>query len=324
MKPVEENPNVNRILLLVASAVAVFFAVSPSIYGEPTGKIAAGGPSHYGFESNVKLERISVPRAEGLAEHFSRHNYAWPVDSDDSVPPLEVTRLPENLDRLVVKTKKSIFFRSILPLVLAENHRIEAERNLLERAFDTGTLAEGSTYWSGVQMLTKRYRVKGDINDPATRALLLKRVDTLPPALVLAQAAIESGWGTSRFALAGNSLFGEWSYKGTAGLVPEGRDDGKTHTIRAFPDLRASVRSYMHNVNVSRSYREMREMRRQMRDAGTDYDAMELAGGLKRYSQRGDLYVKDVRNMIRANGLERLTSLKLAALEARDAAQDES
>jgi Bax protein len=229
-----------------------------------------------------------VPRAEGLAEHFNRHNYTWPPGADAAVPSIEVTRLPKNLDRLVVQTKKSIFFRSILPLVLAENHRIEAERAWLMKAFDRGELTDGSSETAGVEMIAKRYRVRGDINARDTREKLLKRVETLPPALVLAQAAIESGWGTSRFALKGNSLFGEWTYKGTTGIVPKGRDNGKTHSIRAFPDLRASVRSYMHNINVSRAYGKLRIMRGEMRAAGTVFDPIALAGGLSRYSQRGE------------------------------------
>ena len=150
--------------------------------------------------------------------------------------------------------------------------------------------------------LAERYRLdKLRIEDQAFSVRLLRNVDTLPVSLVLAQAANESGWGTSRFALEGNNLFGEWTYAKGTGMVPRERKPGATHEVRLFNSLQSSLRSYMHNLNTHRAYTGLRKIREQLRNAGQRPDGPSLARGLHAYSERGSAYILDIEQMIRDN-----------------------
>lgn len=236
-------------------------------------------------------------------------DYAWPPR--DPVPALELARLPSGLGGLAVAEKKRIFFRALLPLVLAENERIRRQRNWLQEQLAVPRLAQDPKLGRRLRRLAHRYGVSGDLDAADVRERLLRRVDVVPPALVLAQAANESGWGSSRFALEANNLFGEWTYHPDQGLVPARRERGSRHFVRVFPDLRAAVRSYLHNLNTSGAYHGLRLRREAMRQAGADLDALQLAEGLERYSARGRAYVREIQAMIRGNGLHRLGPLAL-------------
>ena len=141
---------------------------------------------------------------------------------------------------------------------------------------------------------------------------LLRRVDVIPVSLAIAQAAEESGWGTSRFAQTGNALFGQWTVASDIGIVPEDREDGMTHKIKAFDNLAQSVAAYMRNLNTHRAYREFRQKRQGQRQWGEALDGHALASTLLRYSQRGDKYVKSIRTIMNANGLRELDGAHLA------------
>jgi uncharacterized FlgJ-related protein len=135
-------------------------------------------------------------------------------------------------------------------------------------------------------------------------AALLQRVDTLPVSLVLAQAAIESGWGTSRFAREGNNLFGQWCFDPGCGLVPAARRTGARHEVAAYASVNDSIDAYLLNINTHSAYRDLRELRARARAEGREPTGLELATGLRSYSERGELYVQDVRSIIRGNGLD--------------------
>ncbi|MFQ5328437.1 MAG: glucosaminidase domain-containing protein [Thermodesulfobacteriota bacterium] len=271
----------------------------------------SGATAHESAMDDVVLTRVSASKAAHLEAQFTRYNYDWPPSATAVVPLLEIAAFPGDLNDQVVKVKKSLFFRAMLPLILAENHRIEMKHRWLEAQFAGGDILPGTTEWGAIHQVASYYRVKGNINDAGVRRELLSRVDSLPVAMVLAQAAQESGWGTSRFAREGNSLFGEWTFRKGAGITPSERLEGKSHTVRAFPTLRASVRSYMRNINVSRAYRELRVMRAEMRRTDAPFNAYTLASGLKRYSERGEMYVRDIRTIIKGNGLDSLGEIRM-------------
>lgn len=256
-----------------------------------------------------ELARIDPASPQQLLDIFDSHEYSWPPG--ESVPPLALESLPANLETLPAPEKKSLFFRSLLPLVLAENARIAERRAFLQQTFAAGPLAGDSTTAKLVADIAARYAVEGDLNDPAVRELLLRRVDTVPPSLVLAQAAIESGWGTSRFAQQANNLFGIWTWKAEEGLVPEQRAEDADHYVRKYGDIRGSVRSYLHNINVGRAYQEFRLLRARMRSSDIPLDVLDLAGTMQNYSIRGEAYVEDVQLMITANELQRLRGVRL-------------
>lgn len=256
-----------------------------------------------------ELVPVRVDRTAELQRIFDTNIYQWPPEN--TVPQLGVISLPPGLRDLEVKKKKSIFFRTLLPLTLAENRRLREQREFIEYALNERNNLSGGER-QRLEEIAHGYGIEGDLEKQANHARLLRRVDIVPPALVLAQAANESGWGTSRFALEANNLFGVWTYKATQGLAPRERADDAGHFVRIYPSLQRAVRDYMHNLNVGHAYEAFRQRRAAMRDRGESLDALSLAGTLQRYSQRGEAYVEELRSMIRSNGLNQLDGLRLA------------
>jgi Bax protein len=268
---------------------------------------------HAPAPSKVELIPIAPPSAEALKNIFSSEDYGWPPS--DTVPAYAVHNLPYGLDTLDKDEKKTVFYRALLPIVLAENSRIWNERVFLLQQFGQGPVALQGDAGQEVARIAARYRVDGDLNDPTVRDTLLRRVDIVPAALVLAQAAQESGWGTSRFALEANNLFGIWTWDEDAGSVPLNRPDDATHMVRVYPDIEASVRAYLHNINIGFAYTDFRDMRAEMRLGGKQLDPFQLAGALDRYSTAGDIYVTNIRAMLRSNQLGKVSDQSLSPLD---------
>jgi Bax protein len=214
--------------------------------------------------------------------------------------------LPDFTDFSDVKEKKQTFFEFMLPMVSQENQRIQALREqvlLLEKLYrDNGELADNQQQW--LMRLAEHYKIDTEQEDVAMWLKILKlRVDTVPPSLALAQAANESAWGTSRFAVRGNNLFGQWCFRPGCGLVPDERPDGERYEVAKFKGPQQSVNSYIHNLNTNHAYRDLRKMRAQKRQAGEPVTGKFLAAGLTKYSTRGEEYIEELRSMIRVNKL---------------------
>ncbi len=227
-----------------------------------------------------------------------------------AVPRLAHISLPRDLKSIShAPDRKAVFLRFMLPYVLQANDRVRGQRVkllTLMQDFDGGeTWRPADRAWLGA--LFDEYRVK-----PGKFAVLVTRVDTVPPSLALAQSAVESGWGTSRFALEGNAPFGQWTSAAYPGIVPSGRDDGETHKIRAFPDLTQSVESYLRNLNTHRAYRKFRQRRAMLRAQNTPVDSLAIAEALSSYSQEGSTYVALVRRVITENNLRALDRARLS------------
>lgn len=203
-----------------------------------------------------------------------------------------------------VAARKARFFEYLLPAVERVNAEVRARRERFlrveQRAADD-SLTPDDRAW--LERMAKRYWVEGEALSRQLE-LLERRIDVVPPALVLAQAAIESGWGRSRFAREGNNLFGEWCFEPGCGIVPNQRPRDASYEVRSFPTVLHSVRSYVRNLNSHPAYGGLRELRHRARQAGREPRAVELAGGLERYSERGAAYVEEVRTVIRSNDLE--------------------
>lgn len=254
------------------------------------------------IDERLHLVRINVESVQALQAEFLAINYTWPPQAQ--VPRIELNLFPSDLDTIVdVKQKKALFFSALLPIVLAENELIAVLREqtitLLTRGY--GQLADTEQTW--LRNMAQRYKVKGDMAEGQVQQALLTRLDVVPAALVLAQAANESAWGTSRFARQGNNLFGQWTYRESEGIVPLGRPEGETYAVRAFKSVDASVRAYLRNLNTNRAYRELRRLRREMRDQNQPLDAHQLAHGLLAYSARGEEYIAEIQSMMRTNRL---------------------
>jgi Bax protein len=266
--------------------------------------------------STATVQVIEPTDLESLQSFFKSHEYTW-ENLGNGVPPFIITRFPEDLDhRVHPEEKKRTFLLSLLPMVLLANQAIEAERQELEALFarNDGKGLLSVEERQRLQEMSEYYKLPGNpLSDRRARALLLHRVDVLPPSLVLAQAATESGWGTSRFAREGNNLFGQRTYRTGNGIVPANRPDGETHEVKRFGTLFESVRSYMLNLNTHAAYRELRELRAKLRRSDRPLNGATLASGLDAYSTRSGDYIDDVRAIIRANDLSRTNQTFLRA-----------
>lgn len=259
-------------------------------------------------------QRFEFRTPEQLATYFETQAFTpelWRA-GERSVPRLYLDDIPARwgsdiAPSLEVKSKKRGFLFVLAPMVLAANEEISLDRKRLEALFkdqNSGTAVSGKQQeW--LRALAARYGIDGDLQQPAVQQQLLAKVDEVPPSLVLAQAANESGWGTSRFAAQGNALFGQWTWSGKGITPQEQRTATKgNYKVRAFESPLDSVRAYLLNLNTHSSYAALRQQRLQMRQAGKPLNVSELAAGLIRYSERGEEYVKELRAMIRINNLE--------------------
>jgi Bax protein len=212
--------------------------------------------------------------------------------------------LPDFSSYQDIQTKKLRFFSWLIPLVDDENERLSDLRKRLDYIYDHQRwghdLDHEDQEW--LAHVSQEFGLDGmDVETPEFWTAVRQRVDALPEELVLVQAANESAWGTSRFAREGNNLFGQWCFRQGCGLVPINRPEGMTYEVARFDTVDQSVASYMHNLNTGHVYQELREIRADHRQNGEDPDASELAGGLMRYSERGQEYIDELRAMIRHN-----------------------
>lgn len=227
----------------------------------------------------------------------------------DPVPRIILTSMPADLEAVSeVKLRKAIFVQTVLPLVLKVNEEILKDRKRLWKirvAKATGRRLDAlDRLW--VAVASDRYRVaRGDLD------ALLQRIDIVPPSIALAQAAEESGWGTSRFAREGNAIFGQWTYSRTRGMLPKERAEGKTHRIRTFDSLLDSVRAYMLNLNTHSAYRDFRRVRATLRAEGRPLTGMPLLPTLTAYSERGSAYVGNLYQIMAVNELTRADGVRL-------------
>jgi len=202
-----------------------------------------------------------------------------------------------------VKEKKRAFFAFLRPFVEQINTEIEAQR-LLVKNLDLQTSSQ--EHRDEFQRLLKAYKVEASQsitvdNIGPLKQELLKRLDIIPVELVLMQAANESAWGTSRFALQANNLFGQWCFRKGCGIVPKGRPEGETYEVRKFKSPKQSIRGYFFNINAGYAYEELRTLRATLRAMNEEIDPYVIAEGLIPYSTRREAYVDEIQNMIRIN-----------------------
>ncbi|WP_241238887.1 glucosaminidase domain-containing protein [Colwellia sp. Arc7-635] len=217
--------------------------------------------------------------------------------------PLHDVDLPDFAEIRDVKEKKRQFFAFIRPAVVAENAKILASRAEVERLIAQLTLEEPFTQEEHalVASLIKKYKVSKKFSLLRQLYELQLKIDVIPPALVLVQAANESAWGTSRFARIGLNFFGVWCYREGCGMVPGSRNSGAKHEVAAYDSVRIGVARYLHNINTNAAYKVFRSIRGQLREQNQPLAPEILATGLTRYSERGTDYVLELTEMIRHN-----------------------
>lgn len=209
-------------------------------------------------------------------------------------------------DQKDVKVRKAQFFAQLRPVVDAENERIiriRAAIKALQTEAKTRDLTSKELQW--LSDLAARYRIESAADGSPAFADLLRRVDVVPASLALSQAAIESAWGSSRFAQKGNNLFGQWCFSKGCGIVPNQRNEDATHEVAKFKTVNAAVRSYLENLNRHPTYAELRKVRTDIRvgKLTTKTPGMAMAVGLENYSELGDEYVEHISAVIRQNKL---------------------
>jgi len=218
--------------------------------------------------------------------------------------------LPEFGHYSDVKEKKNAFFNYLLPLVLEGNQSIIEQREQLQELVDN---ADNLSFFQQrtLTRLAERYRIKDDdLDNSEIIETLLIRVAPVPPSLVLAQAAIESAWGTSRFAREGNNLFGQWCYKKGCGMVPLQRSAGTKHEVARFDSAAEAVAAYMRNLNTHSAYKTLRLRRAELTESKTENpNGHQLAETLLYYSELREVYVEEVQAVIRINQLHQYDKL---------------
>ncbi len=250
------------------------------------------------------IESAPIHTARELFDQFVEQGYTLARIRDDiaTVPRVLAATLPRDLPQVESsELRKTIFIKMLLPLLLAENERILQKRERLmvlrERIVHAEPLAGNDVDW--LAALAQRYGTDGSDVDE-----LLRRVDAVPPSLAIAQAALETGWGTSKVAQRGNAMFGQMELRGGSQQEP-------ILAVKTFDDLSAAVTAYTHNLNTHRAYAGFRAERAGFRERGLAADGHELALHIARYSERGMDYVRDVRVIIRTNNLRPLENAKL-------------
>ena len=213
-----------------------------------------------------------------------------------SVKPVYLSKLPKDLKKIKSTNKrKDTFIKIVMPLILSENEKILEDRNKLFRILGKQSNTMGEKVW--LKRRFKDYDIKGE-----DIAELKLRMDIVPTSIAIAQAAKESGWGTSRFALEGNAMYGQWTWGGE-GIEPSKKDKEKEHKILKFPKLQSSVAAYMKNLNTHRGYSEFRHKRSKIREKKQEVNGLDLVDYLYNYAQTGSEYVKTLKIIIQQNNL---------------------
>ena len=198
--------------------------------------------------------------------------------------------------------KKETFLQILLPLVVAENEKIRNDKKNLLKILKENQ-SKKKTNW--INKKYKEYRVSDKNIDE-----LMTRMDIIPTSIALAQAAKESGWGTSRFALEGNAIFGQWTWNGI-GMAPLDKDKNENHKILKFPLLRASVKAYITNLNTHSGYKGFRKKRLELRSNNKSLSGLDLIHELENYAQTGKEYTKVLEKIIKQNDLDEFEDVRI-------------
>jgi len=243
--------------------------------------------------------------ASTIEELFKSTNYNLEdVRKTKLVKPITLTLLPEEIKRIEnVKKRKDLFIQIILPLIIKENNFIKLDRMKLFSILNKSKNTVAQQNW-----LDSKFKQYGVVNK--NLSTLKVRMDEVPVSMAIAQAAKETGWGTSRFAQEGNALFGQWTWSGD-GIKPAGADDDSTHKVMKFKVLQASVKAYQRNLNTHSTYKDFRSARAESREKGQKLDSMILSKYLDKYAETGKEYVKILQQIIRQNDLEDFDDAKL-------------
>tara|TARA_B100000787_G_scaffold26387_1_gene17561 strand:+ start:1964 stop:3082 length:1119 start_codon:yes stop_codon:yes gene_type:complete len=243
--------------------------------------------------------------AATIKDLFESTNYSLEdVRKNKLVKPISLTLLPNEIKNIEnTKKRKNFFIQIILPLVIKENNNIRLDRKKLFKILNKSKNTKTEKVW-----LNSKFKQYGVINKDLSTLKI--RIDEIPVSMAIAQAAKETGWGTSRFAQEGNALFGQWTWSGE-GIKPSEADDDSKHKVMKFKVLQASVRAYQRNLNTHSSYKNFRLARAELRDEEKKLDSIILSEHLDKYAETGKEYVRVLQQIIKQNNLEDFDDAKL-------------
>ena len=252
--------------------------------------------------SEINLVRYTTSEIDSL---FEEVNYNLKdVRETKLVKPIDIGLLPNEIKNISnTKKRKEMFIKIVLPLIVKENSKIRVDRKRLFTILSKNSNTDIEKKW-----LEKKYKQYGvRKNDLST---LKVRMDEIPVSLAIAQAAKETGWGTSRFALKGNALFGQWTWSGE-GLKPKNADEGKDHKVMKFNSLQLSVRAYLRNLNTHSTYKNLRKARTELRNQNKTLDSITLSKHLDKYAETGSQYIDVLQKIIEQNNLKDFDEARL-------------
>jgi len=243
-----------------------------------------------GFGNNID--------ARTVISLFEEENYNLKdIRNGKAVEPIFLSKLPKGIDQIDnIQDRKRLFIKVILPLIIYENNQIEEDRDYLNQISREKSLSKEELVWLDKKF--EEYKVAGRNLEE-----LKIKMDIIPPSLALAQAAYESGWGTSRFAMEGNSIYGHRTWKKGKGIIPNQRDEEANFEVKSFKIVRASISAYKKNLNSHESYKEFREARANQRKKNNKISGLELAKYLDKYSEIGYEYSDRLKKIIEQNSL---------------------
>ncbi len=243
-----------------------------------------------GFGNNID--------ARTVISLFEEENYNLKdIRDGKAVEPIFLSKLPTGIDKIDnITDRKKLFIKVILPLIIYENNQIEEDRDFLNQILREKNITPEESQW-----LDKKF-TEYKVSNKNIEELKVK-MDIIPPSIALAQAAYESGWGTSRFAMEGNSLFGVRTWQKGKGMVPLERDEQSNFEVKSFKIIRASISAYKKNLNTHASYKEFREARAEQRNKKNKISGLELAKFLDKYSEIGYEYADRLKKIIQQNSL---------------------
>ena len=252
--------------------------------------------------SDANLVRFKVAEVDFV---FKDNNYNLKdIRVTKLIKPVPIYLLPKDIKNIQsTKKRKELFIKIVLPLIVKENNKIRIDRKRLFTILSKNSNTDIEKKW-----LEKKYKQYGvRQNDISTLKI---RMDEIPVSLAIAQAAKETGWGTSRFALKGNALFGQWTWSGE-GLKPKDAEIGESHKVMKFHNLQLSVRAYLRNLNTHSSYKNLRKARTKLRNRNKPLDSLILSNYLDKYAETGTEYIEVLQKIIKQNNLKDFDEARL-------------
>ncbi|MGM0501866.1 MAG: glucosaminidase domain-containing protein [Bacillota bacterium] len=304
----------SNLILLISCLIVVSLSAGVILFKDQQDSNSEQAATQSGLKKSAeeeikKISYDSYQQWEELLKDYKMNEAGRLVE----IPEVKVINLPKDINQINNIDKKKNLFLNILTIgAYNANQELLKQREklieIIKQYTKHGHLTREDNDW--LQEKCKKYGVKEDITFKKQMEQLRKRLDIVPISLVLAQAASESGWGTSRFALAANNIFGEWTFDSqTPGLVPQERPANATYKIKKFSSIEAALNSYLLNLNKYYAYQKFREIRFELRAQGENLDSIKLAYGLLSYSEKREAYVEQLINIIRDNDLKAVDKL---------------